>query len=53
MRLFGIGFDAASVGPWAVAIGLWVVGGWFFNIARHRVSQAYGEIQAEFLEARA
>ena len=53
MKLFGIGFDAASAAPWAVAIGLWIVGGWLFNNARHRVAQIYGEIQAEFLEARA
>lgn len=53
MKLFGAEFDAAGALPWAVAIGLWIVGGWFFNAARHRVGQIYGEIQAEFLEERA
>jgi hypothetical protein len=39
--------------PWAVAIGLWIVGGWFFNVTRKRVAQVYGEIQAEFAQGRA
>ena len=53
MKLFGIEFDAATAGPWAVAIGLWIVGGWLFNVTRKRVSQTYGEIQAEFQQERA
>jgi branched-chain amino acid transport system permease protein len=53
MKLFGAEFDAATFGPWAVAIGLWIVGGWFFNVTRKRVAQVYGEIQAEFSQGRA
>ncbi|MCX7159304.1 MAG: branched-chain amino acid ABC transporter permease, partial [Proteobacteria bacterium] len=52
MKLFGAEFDAATAGPWAVAIGLWIVGGWLFNAARKRVAHTYGEIQAEFLQGR-
>jgi branched-chain amino acid transport system permease protein len=53
MKLFGIEFDAAAAGPWVLAIGLWVVGGWFFNLTRKRVAQVYGEIQAEFSQGKA
>ncbi len=52
MKLFGVEFDAAAAGPWAVAIGLWIVGGWLFDVTRKRVSQVYGEIQAEFQQGR-
>ena len=52
MKLFGVEFDAASAGPWAVAIGLWSVGGCLFNVTRKRVAQVYGEIQAEFSKGR-
>ena len=52
MTLFGVGFDAAAAMPWAVAIGLWIAGGWLFNIARKRVAQVWGEIQAEILQGR-
>jgi branched-chain amino acid transport system permease protein len=52
MTLFGIEFDAAAALPWAVAIGLWLVGGWLFNTARKRVARVWGEIQAEFLQGR-
>ncbi len=48
MKLFGVEFDAATATPWAIAIGLWIVGGWCFNVTRKRVAQVYGEIQAEF-----
>ena len=53
MKLFGVEFDAAAAAPWAVAIGLWIVGGWLFNITRLRVAQIYGEIQAEFAQGHA
>jgi branched-chain amino acid transport system permease protein len=53
MKLLGIEFDASNAIPWAVAIGLWIIGGWLFNIARRRLSNAWGEIQAEIAEARA
>ncbi len=53
MKLFGVQFDAATFLPWAVAIALWVVGGWFFNRARLRVAHTYGEIQAEFAQGKA
>jgi branched-chain amino acid transport system permease protein len=53
MKLFGVEFDAAAAGPWAVAIGLWIVGGWCFNVTRKRVAHVYGEIQAEFQQGRA
>jgi branched-chain amino acid transport system permease protein len=53
MKLFGAEFDAANAAPWAVAIGLWVVGGWLFNLARRRLANAWGEIQADIAAARA
>jgi branched-chain amino acid transport system permease protein len=53
MKLFGVEFDAAGALPWAVAIGLWIVGGWLFDRARRRLANAWGEIQAEIAEARA
>jgi len=52
MKLFGVEFDAAAALPWAVAIGLWIVGGWLFDAARRRVGRVWDEIQAEFLQAR-
>jgi branched-chain amino acid transport system permease protein len=52
MNLFGVEFDAATAIPWAVAGGLWIAGGWLFNIARKRVARVWGEIQAEFVEGR-
>jgi branched-chain amino acid transport system permease protein len=52
MKLFGVEFDAVAAGPWAVAVGLWIVGGGLFNAARKRVARTYGEIQAEFLQGR-
>jgi branched-chain amino acid transport system permease protein len=52
MTLFGIEFDAAGVLPWAVAIGLWVLGGWLFQAARRRLANAWGEIQADIAGAR-
>jgi branched-chain amino acid transport system permease protein len=53
MKLFGVEFDAAGAGPWALAGGLWLVGGWLFDRARRRLSQAWGEIQADISGARA
>jgi branched-chain amino acid transport system permease protein len=53
MKLFGVEFDAAGALPWAVAIGLWIVGGWLFDRARRRLADAWGEIQAEIAETRA
>jgi len=53
MKMFGVEFDAASALPWALAIGLWIVGGWLFHGARRRVAQAWGEIQADIAAARA
>ena len=53
MTIFGVEFDAAAALPWAVAIGLWIAGGWSFNAARKRVARVWGEIQTEFLQARA
>ena len=31
MNLFGVNFDAGAALPWAVAIGLWIIGGVLFN----------------------
>lgn len=47
MRLFGIGFDAASVLPWVVAGGLWLLGlaGWRWAVARVRAD--WDRVQAE------
>ncbi len=53
MKLFGVEFDAAGLAPWSLAVGLWVVGGWLFDAARRRLAQAWGEIQADLVEARA
>jgi branched-chain amino acid transport system permease protein len=53
MKMLGIEFDAGSAGPWGVAIGLWVVGGWLFDRARRRLAGLWGDIQAEIAEARA
>ena len=52
MNLFGVKFDAATALPWAVAIGLWIVGGALFNITRKRVARVWGEIQTEFVQGR-
>jgi len=52
MNLFGVQFDASAAPPWAVAIGLWVVGGALFNMARKRVARILGEIQTEILQAK-
>ena len=53
MKLFGVEFDAAEAMPWAVAVGLWIVGGWLFDRARRRLAHAWGEIQADIAAARA
>ncbi len=53
MNLFGVNFDCAKALPWAVAVGLWIVGGILFNLARQRVARVWGEIQTELLQARA
>jgi len=53
MKLFGVEFDAAGLEPWALAIGLWIVGGGLFRAAWKRLSQAWGEIQADIAESRA
>jgi branched-chain amino acid transport system permease protein len=53
MKMLGVEFDAGGAGPWSVAIGLWVVGGWLFDRARRRLAGLWGDIQAEIAEARA
>ena len=53
MNLFGVAFDASSALPWAVAGGLWLVGGWLFNAARRRLANTWGEIQADIAGAQA
>jgi branched-chain amino acid transport system permease protein len=50
MKMFGVEFDAAGAAPWALALGLWVVGGWLFQAARRRLADAWGEIQAAIAE---
>ena len=50
MNLFGVKFDAAAALPWAVTIGLWIIGGALFNITRKRVARVWSEIHAEFLQ---
>jgi len=52
MKMFGVAFDAAGVVPWAIAIGLWIVGGLLFDKARKRLAHAWGEIQADIAGAR-
>lgn len=52
MKLFGVEFDAASALPWAIAGGLWLVGGWLFHLARRRLARTWGDIQAEIAGAR-
>jgi branched-chain amino acid transport system permease protein len=53
MKMFGVEFDAAGAAPWALAIGLWIVGGGLFQAARKRLAQAWGQIQADIAESRA
>jgi branched-chain amino acid transport system permease protein len=50
MKMFGVEFDAAGAAPWALAIGLWIVGGWLLQAARRRLADAWGEIQAAIAE---
>ena len=50
MKMFGVEFDAAGAEPWALALGLWGVGGWLFHAARRRLADAWGEIQAAIAE---
>jgi len=52
MQLFGVEFDAAGALPWAIAGGLWLVGGWLFHMARRRLARTWGDIQAEIAGAR-
>jgi branched-chain amino acid transport system permease protein len=49
MSLFGIEFDAAGTVPWAVAIGLWFIGGFLSWLTGRRVARVWGEIQGELL----
>jgi branched-chain amino acid transport system permease protein len=51
MKLFGVEFDAAGALPWALAIGLWIVGGFLFDKARRRLADAWGEIQSDIAAA--
>ena len=53
MQLFGVEFDAAGALPWAIAGGLWLVGGWLFHMARLRLARTWGDIQTEIAGARA
>ena len=53
MKLFGVEFDAAGAEAWALAGGLWLVGGWLFERARRRLAQTWGEIQADITGAKA
>jgi len=50
MKMFGVEFDAAGAVPWALAFGLWVVGGWLLQATRRRLADAWGEIQAAIAE---
>ncbi|HEY6823251.1 MAG TPA: branched-chain amino acid ABC transporter permease [Steroidobacteraceae bacterium] len=50
MKMFGVEFDAAGAVPWALAIGLWIVGGWLLQATRRRLADAWGEIQAAIAE---
>lgn len=52
MSLFGIGFDAATLAPWAVAAALWLVGlaAWRYAAGRARVR--WDAVQAEMAAER-
>ena len=52
MKLLGVEFDAAAAAPWALAAGLWIVGGWLFDRARRGLARAWGDIQSDIAEAR-
>jgi branched-chain amino acid transport system permease protein len=52
VKLFGVEFDAAARLSWAVAIGLWIAGGWLFSWARRRAARVWDEIQVEFTQDR-
>jgi len=47
MTLAGIGFDASSFTPWAVAAALWLAGALGWRLAVARVHRAWDEVQAE------
>ncbi len=47
MKLFKISFSAQSPLPWAVAIGLILIGFLFFRRAARRVSQCWQEVSSE------
>ena len=47
MTLAGIGFDASSFTPWAVAAALWLAGALGWRLAVARVHRAWDEVQTE------
>ena len=47
MTLLGIGFDASSVRPWAVAAALWLAGALGWRAAVARVHRAWDAVQTE------
>lgn len=47
MTLAGLGFDAASLKPWACAVALWLVGASSWRAAIARVRRAWDEVQAQ------
>lgn len=52
MTLAGLGFDAASLKPWAVAAALWVVGGLCGRAAVARVHRVWDEVQTDIAGGR-
>jgi branched-chain amino acid transport system permease protein len=47
MTLAGIGFDASSFTPWAVAAALWLAGALGWRLAVARVHRAWDGVQTE------
>ena len=52
VALAGLGFDAASLEPWAVAAALWLAGALGWRAALARVHRAWDEVQAEMAGGR-
>ena len=47
MTLLGIGFDASSFKPWAVAVALWLAGALAWRAAVARVHRTWDAVQTE------
>ncbi|AOZ06382.1 branched-chain amino acid ABC transporter permease [Cupriavidus malaysiensis] len=53
MTLAGIGFDAATFTPWAVAAAIWLVGAVAWRVATGKVRAAWDKVQMEIAGGKA